>query len=292
MISATSSATGSPGATPPEEANWPYPTLFAHRGGGNLAPENTLAAIKCGYEHGYTAFEFDVKLSADGIAILMHDDHLPRTTNGSGKVAEKTMVELAKLDAGAWHSPQFRGEPVPRFSAVAKYLHGLGLVANVEIKPCPGREAATGQLVAELCQSLWQDRLVKPLLSSFSVQALTAAHAVSSALPLGLLVDELLPAHLPTLRALNCVSINGNHGHITGDSIKFFHAQGIRVLAYTVNDLARAAELIDLGIDGIFTDQLNHMAKRFPERLRDAGNAMADPQDWDESWIGSIPPMP
>ena len=292
MISAISSATASPGTSPPAEANWPYPTLFAHRGGGTLAPENTLAAIKCGHELGYTAFEFDVKLSADGIAILMHDDHLPRTTNGSGKVAEKTMAELAKLDAGAWHSPQFRGEPIPRFSAVAKYLHGLGLVANVEIKPCPGREAATGQLVAELCQSLWQDRLVKPLLSSFCVEALTAAHAVSSALPLGLLVDEPAAAHLPTLRSLKCVSINGDHRYISGEAIKMFHAEGIRVLAYTVNDVARAAELIDLGIDGIFTDQLSHMAKRFPEQLRDAGNAMADPQDWDQGWIGSIPPMP
>ena len=279
-------------AGPPPPANWPYPTLFAHRGGGTLAPENTLAAIKCGHEQGYTAFEFDVKLSADGIAILMHDDTLERTTNGSGKVAGKNMSALATLDAGGWHSARFRGEPVPRFSAVAKYLHGLGLVANVEIKPCAGSDARTGQLIAELCQSLWQDRLVKPLLSSFSVEALTAARAVSSELPLGLLVSEPSAVHLPTVQALKCVSINGDHRYINGDTIKYFHAEGIRVLAYTVNDVARAAELVDLGIDGIFTDELERMGKRFPEQLRDAGNAMADPQDWDENWIGSIPPMP
>ncbi len=277
---------------PTTEANWPYPTLFAHRGGGKLAPENTLAAIKCGQEQGFKAFEFDVKLSADGIAILMHDDTLERTTNGRGKVAEQSMAALAALDAGGWHGARFRGEPIPRFSAVAKYLHGLGLLANVEIKPGAGSDADTGRLVAELCLSLWQDRLVKPLLSSFSVEALTAARAVSDKLSLGLLVEEASAAHLLTLRQLQCVSINADHHYIDGDIIKYFHAEGIRVLAYTVNDTVRAAELMDLGIDGIFTDDLARMAQHFPEQLSDTGHRMNDPQDWDASWLGTIPPMP
>ena len=69
--------------------NWPYPTLFAHRGGGVSAPENTLAAIKMGHAQSYIAVEFDVKLSQDGVALLMHDATLERTTDGSGFVAEK-----------------------------------------------------------------------------------------------------------------------------------------------------------------------------------------------------------
>ncbi len=274
------------------EANWPYPTLFAHRGGGKLAPENTLAAIKLGQEQGYKAFEFDVKLSADHIAILMHDDTLERTSNGRGKVADQDMTALAALDAGGWHSPKFRGEPIPRFSAVAKYLHGLGLLANVEIKPCAGREAITGQQVADLCLSLWQDRLVKPLLSSFSVEALRAARKVSADWPMGLLVEKMSVADLPLLRELRCVSINGDHRFIDGDLIRFFHGEGLRVLAYTVNEPARAAELMDLGIDGIFTDELEIMARRFPEQLADAGHRMNDPMEWDASWLGTIPPMP
>ena len=117
---------------------WPYPTLFAHRGGGSLAPENTLAAMKCGYAQGYGAVEFDVKLSADNIAFLLHDDTVDRTTNGQGLAAAMTMDALEKYDAGAWHSARFAGEKIPRFSAIAQYLHGLGMMANVEIKPCPG----------------------------------------------------------------------------------------------------------------------------------------------------------
>ena len=75
---------------------WPYPKVLAHRGGGRLAPENTLAAIRCGYEHGFRAVEFDVMLPADGVPILMHDDTLGRTVAGSGSVAELGSVELSR----------------------------------------------------------------------------------------------------------------------------------------------------------------------------------------------------
>ena len=154
--------------------NWPYPTLFAHRGGGTLAPENTLAAIKMGNAHSFVAVEFDVKLSRDNVVLLMHDASLERTTNGVGLVAEKDIQELETLDAGAWHSAQFQGERIPRLSVLSKYLHWMGIMANIEIKPCPGREIDTGRIVAELCDELWRDRLVKPLISSFSVEALRA----------------------------------------------------------------------------------------------------------------------
>ncbi len=249
-------------------ANWPYPLLFAHRGGGSLAPENTLAAMKKGYERGYFAFEFDVKLTADDIAILMHDSTLERTTNGQGFVAEKTIAELEQLDAGSWHGAAFRGEPVARFSTVAKYLHGLGLMANVEIKPCAGREMVTGKRVAELCRELWADRLVQPLISSFSIETLRAARAAASALPMGLLVEQPVKEHLPLLQELQCVSIHAHHQHITPDGVRFFHDLGYRVLTYTVNDPARVRELLEMGVDGLFTDRLDEMARQFPDGLR------------------------
>src|SRR6187397_2491801 len=84
---------------------WPYPRLFAHRGGGSLAPENTLAAVKLGQSLGYRAHEFDVKLTKDNVAMLLHDATLERTTTGKGRAADFTWKELAVLDAGAWHSP-------------------------------------------------------------------------------------------------------------------------------------------------------------------------------------------
>ena len=182
---------------------WPYPTLFAHRGGKN-APENTLAAIRTGRANGFLAVEFDVKLSSDSVAFLLHDDTLERTTNGAGDARKHTIAQLELLHANKGHEAAFPEEPVPRFTAVAKYLHGLGLLANVEIKPCPGREADTGRLVTELSAELWRDRFVKPLLSSFSAGALIAARSVSADLPLGVLLCEAGRCALATCGFARC----------------------------------------------------------------------------------------
>ena len=81
---------------------WPYSRHIAHRGGGRLAPENTLAAMRVGAEHGFTMFEYDVKLSRDNVLVLMHDDDVDRTSNGHGPAAAKTFSELAQLDFGSW----------------------------------------------------------------------------------------------------------------------------------------------------------------------------------------------
>lgn len=278
--------------TPETTANWPYPTLFAHRGGGVHAPENTLAAMKTGHAHSYTAVEFDVKLSGDSVAMLMHDSTLERTTNGHGRVVDKTMVELELLDAGGWHSEAFRGERIPRFSVVAKYLHGLGLMANVEIKPCEGREAETGQIVAGLCVELWGDRLVKPLVTSFSIDALRAARAAAPQLPMGLLVKVPAQEQLALLAELHCVSLHCHHEKISADLVRLFHREGYRVLTYTVNNETRVNELLAMGVDGMFTDQLEIMARRFPHQLIDAGRPMRDPVEDNLDWLAAVPPMP
>lgn len=250
---------------------WPYPTLFAHRGGGSLAPENTLVAMEVGVAHDYTAVEFDVKLSADGIPLLMHDDVLSRTTNGSGKVADYVMTALEVLDAGAWHSQAFVGERIPRFSVVMRYLHRHGVCANVEIKPCAGREAETGAAVVSWCAEFAQDSVLKPLLSSFNVEALNAARLVAPHMPLGLLVEIPQQAHLATLDMLGAVSLHCHHAMITRELVEFFHRYGYRVLTYTVNEPDRVAALLTMGVDGIFTDNLAVMAKRFPAQLHDGG---------------------
>ena len=83
--------------------HWPYPRLVAHRGAGRIAPENTLTAMRVGHAHGYRMIECDVKLSADGVAFLLHDATLERTTNGRGRADARGWRELAQIDAGGWH---------------------------------------------------------------------------------------------------------------------------------------------------------------------------------------------
>jgi glycerophosphoryl diester phosphodiesterase len=261
---------------------WPYPKLFAHRGGGTLAPENTMAGMKIAAAHLYTAVEFDVKLSKDGIAFLMHDDTLERTTNGVGTFKDKTAAEIEMLDAGGWmenflHGAEYNRadkkalEKIPRFSAVMQYLHAHGMNANIEIKPCVGREAETGSAVAALAEEITRTHSLKPLITSFSVEALRAAKATvrntASSLPFGLLVEEYLPAHDAILDELECVSLHCEHTTLNADIVQHLHARSTRVLTYTVNHVDQAAALFKLGVDGIFTDQLSDMAAKFPKGL-------------------------
>jgi len=238
-------------------APWPYPSHIAHRGGGRLAPENTLAAMRAGRRHGFGMVEFDVKLSRDGVAVLLHDDDVDRTTDGHGPAAGFDYAALAQLDAGGWHSPEYAGEPVPAFAAVARYALANGLACNVEIKPCPGREAETGAAVARLTQRLWAGAATTPLLSSFSEAALAAAQQAAPGLPRALLVESPVPQDwLARLRRYGCVGLNIDQKDATPELVRAVHEAGYRLAAWTVNDPARARLLLDWGVDALFTDEL------------------------------------
>lgn len=123
---------------------WPYPHIVAHRGGGSLAPENTLAAIDVGARHGHKMIEFDAKLAQDGQIFLLHDDTLDRTSNGWGVAGELPWDKLVQLDAGNWYSSAFKGERLPLLSEVAERCREHGLMANIEIKPTTGSDDETG----------------------------------------------------------------------------------------------------------------------------------------------------
>jgi glycerophosphoryl diester phosphodiesterase len=247
--------------------DWPYPRIFAHRGGGSLAPENTLAAIRMGQWLGYGAHEFDVKLSRDGVAMLLHDDTLERTTAGRGRAADFDWSALAKLDAGAWHSEPFRGERIATLEEAAKLLRSRGTLANVEIKPTAGFERLTGERVAAEALRLWGDASVPPLLSSFSFEALMAARQAAPSLPRGWLAEDLAEEDWARLSALEAVSFHTDHRKLARESIRRLKDKGYRVLLYTVNDVATAEQLLEAGVDGLFTDNLREFARRFPEAI-------------------------
>ncbi|MHA7680894.1 glycerophosphodiester phosphodiesterase [Cupriavidus sp. PET2-C1] len=243
-------------------AAWPYPRHVAHRGAGKLAPENTLAAFRHGASFGYRMFEFDVKLSGDGRPVLLHDATLDRTTNGQGRADALTLGEIAMLDAGSWHSPAYAGEPVPTLAAIARYTRANGFFVNIEIKPVPGAEWRTGAAVALDAQALWAGSDVLPLLSSFSEESLESARKAAPGLPRALLLDKLPPDWLERLRRLDCVALDANHRELTAEVIQAAHAAGFRVACYTVNDPARATELLSWGLDALITDAVDLIAPR------------------------------
>ena len=240
----------------PVSKAWPYPRWVAHRGGGVAAPENTLAGMRAAVSNGYRMAEFDAKLSRDGVAVLMHDATLERTTNGQGPAGDLTFAELARLDAGSWHSPAFTGEPVPTLEAVARYARAVGLACNVEIKPTPGLESVTGTQVALPCASLWEGCDVAPLLSSFSLEALEAARAACPQLALGIITAKFEPGLVDALKRLDCVSVHLLHKELTRERVAGLRDAGFRVAAWTINDPARALELIEWGVDAVITDEI------------------------------------
>ncbi|HET8746154.1 MAG TPA: glycerophosphodiester phosphodiesterase [Ramlibacter sp.] len=244
--------------------SWPYPRWIAHRGagmGGNaLAPENTLAAFRLGAAHGYRMFECDVKLSADGVPFLLHDATLERTTNGLGLGGDQPWDQLARLDAGSWHSRAFAGEPLPTFENVARWCLANRLLLNVEIKPTPGQERPSGEVVAQYAARIWAGQAVPPLLTSFRPESLQAAQAAQPGLPRGLLLDTLWEGWFDIARSLDCVAIVCNHALWDAQTVAQVQGAGMRCLSYTVNDEWAAQRLIALGTDGIITDRVELFA--------------------------------
>jgi glycerophosphoryl diester phosphodiesterase len=246
---------------------WLYPKVVAHRGAGTLAPENTLAALRCAQAHGFQAVEFDVMLAHDEVPVLMHDPEFGRTVPGVGKVSDFCARELAMMDAGSWHSPEFAGEPVPQLAQAIDFCRQHRIWMNIEIKPVPGFEVPTGYSTALLARHSYvgnpDPELLPPLLSSFSVEALMAAKVAAPELARGLLVEQVPADWLAQLQALDATSLHVDHRHLTPELVQSVKQAGFALLCYTVNEPTRAAELLEWGVDAICTDRIDLMAPDF-----------------------------
>lgn len=246
---------------------WPYPPIVAHRGGGKLAPENTLAGIDVGAKLGHKMIEFDVKLSQDGEIFLLHDDTLDRTSNGWGIAGQLPWEKLVQLDVGGWYGKDFAGQRLPLLSQVAKRCAEHQMMANIEIKPTTGLEAETGRVVALAARDLWHMQPAAPLLSSFSTVALAAAKEAAPELPRGLLLHEWHDNWQEMTDALECVSIHFNHKVLNEKRVAELKKSGLRILVYTVNDADRAAQLLKWGVDAICTDAIDTLGPDFAYQL-------------------------
>jgi glycerophosphoryl diester phosphodiesterase len=145
------------------------PQLIAHRGGPAYAPENTLAAFRQAIALGVDWLEMDVQMSKDGTLVVMHDETVDRTTNGTGRIADLTLEQIRALDAG-------NGEPVPTFEEVIALAKESGVRIIPEAKSphlYPGLEAKMVQAVVE------SDYVGQSIIQSFGPQALHTIHALN-----------------------------------------------------------------------------------------------------------------
>ena len=231
---------------------WPYPRYVAHRGGGSLAPENTLGAMRKGAAMGFRGVEFDVMLAGDGTPVVIHDETVDRTTNGKGQVSRMTYAELSRFQTG-------NSEKIPTYADTVRLCRELGLWANVEIKPAKGHERATGEAVARMTRELWKGAPIAPLLSSFSPEALAAAQETAPELLRGGLCDKLPEDWRATLKELGCATVHCNYKWLDRDQAAAIHKEGYGIAVWTVNEPADAQRLLEIGADCIITDALDRI---------------------------------
>ncbi len=241
------------------------PPVIGHRGAAALAPENTLAGFRAAARLGVRMVEFDAKLSADGVPLLMHDDTLDRTTNGRGPVREAPWAALADLDAGGWFGPDFAGERIPTLTQALDTCCELGLAANVEIKPCPGRAAETATAVAETIRQVWPGDRTPPLVSSFSMDALEVARETAPWAPRGVLRETPATDWDVLSRSLEPATVHLNWRAVTATVVAALSARSLPVLVYTVNDAGTARRLFGMGVGGVFTDDPDAVMPVVPE---------------------------
>jgi glycerophosphoryl diester phosphodiesterase len=232
------------------------PRLIGHRGAAAVAPENTIASIRRASQLGASWVEFDVKLTREGVPILMHDDRLERTTSGRGCVADHTLAAIRELDAGAWFAPAFAGEAVPTFEDALAACAELGLGINVEIKPCPGREEETAHAALDVLRTHWAADRSRPLISSFAHLCLAVAREQAPDLPRGYLCSRLPRDWTAELERYGCATLHADHRRIRGAQLAELRAAGVPVLLYTVNDPRRVQKLLELGVTAVFTDRV------------------------------------
>lgn len=243
-----------------------WPRWIAHRGAGKYAPENTLAAFRLGAERGFRAFECDVKLSADDVPFLLHDDTLDRTTSGHGPAGGQPWHTLSLLDAGGWMGPSWAGEPPASLEAIRRFLSAqAGLHINLELKPSPGLGFHTGEVVARTVAQHWRPAQPWPMFSSFDPAALEGARSAAPDCPRARLLDTLHPGWLEEALSLGCCGVVLNHRCVDAEQIARLQRAQLKTWVYTVNDADRASALFALGVASVITDRLD-----LPEALGEA----------------------
>ncbi len=227
--------------------------VFAHRGASAYAPMNTLPAFELAAAQGADGIELDVHLTRDGRVVVIHDFTVDSTTDGHGRVAEMSLADIKRLDAGAWFGAAFAGVRVPTLDEVFAEV-GHRVLINVEIKSEGGASPDLEQAVAAIIErSSMKERII---VSSFNALVLTHFRNAMPDVPIGFLYDTAAKDVLQTLQdtGLTVEALHPHHLRLDAGLMVLARTRGWWVNTWTVNDPQRAAELRDLGVNVVMTD--------------------------------------
>jgi len=230
------------------------PVLVAgHRGDQQGAPENTLAAMRLALAGDADFVETDLQLTADGVAVLMHDWTLDRTTNGTGPVWAMTWNELSDLDAGSWFSPQFRGTRVPRLEEFLDLVAPSSKRIILELKGAWNR-VQVERVAAEIAGRRLEHRVI---VASFDIMSLRHLRQAAPGLARAIIARTVVGDPAVLAEACGAMAIVTSRRFIQRepDAVERIREAGLGVLLYTLNDADTWTEALALGVDGIITDR-------------------------------------
>lgn len=230
------------------------PPVIAHRGAGADAPENTLAAIRSAHEQGANWIEVDIKITYDGVPILMHDDTLDRTTTGQGPVAEKTWDDIQKLRVSVEAGSKYQQEAIPSLAEVIKLILDLDMSLVAELKPCLGRSKATTMVAMIELAKAWPERALSPVISSFDMESLEMAAQLEPHWSRCLLLKEWDTDWRQKVSQAGACAVSLPESHLSQERVNEIVRLRIPLLAYTVNEPARAKELLAWGVTAVYAD--------------------------------------
>ena len=248
-----------------EIAKFPYWTakfsimVIAHRGFSGAAPENTLAAFQKGIEIGSDMIELDVHLSRDGEIVVIHDETLERTTNGKGMVADQTLQDLKRLDAGSSFGPAFAGEKIPILREVLDLAKGRVLV-NIEIKNPTHQRYSITELAEKTLREVEKAGMIdKIIFSSFNPASLEWIGKKEPRAQTAFLFHRPWNSLRDIPGSQEYSVLNLRNIHLTREKVAELKKAGKRVNVYTVNPEEEIRKFVDWGVDGIITN--------YPDRL-------------------------
>ncbi len=229
------------------------PVIFAHRGSSAYAPENTLAAFRLAIQQHAEAIELDAKLCADGQVIVIHDESVNRTTDGTGLISSLSLAEIKALDAGIKFSPAFQAEKIPTLAEVFEAV-GNQIFIDIELKNYMSPTDDLPDRVVSLVKKYGLESSV--MLSSFNLLALIRARYLLPRIPLGIIAiagdaPKILLSKVIRLGALT--ALHPATSDTSPELVQAAHRVGSLVHAYTANTPDVMQQLITAGVDGIFT---------------------------------------
>lgn len=232
----------------------PKPTIFAHRGSSAHAPENTLAAFELAIRQAADGIELDAKLSADQEVVVIHDQTVDRTTDGTGRVRDLPLAALRELDAGSHFDVAYRGESIPTLSEVLEAV-GQRIFINIELT---NYETPNDALPEKLAQLVLHHGLSdRVLFSSFNPFIVRRIHRLLPEVPIGLLILPGFVGKLvrgwPGKLIVAYQALHPRLTDVTDTLVRRAHQAGKRVNVFTVNQASDMRFLFSLAVDGIFT---------------------------------------